>query len=213
MADHITFDIAVRDRLNSALDKAGKKVTHLDKKFDKLGDQLPSKMDKFGKKTNRAMSKSGKAMHGMFDGLESRMGGLSSMAPMLSNPYVAAGAAVAAVTAGAAIGLGKATIAAGNFNHVFLELANLNLDKPNSEIQRLKDNVLDMSLDTGKSAAVISQAYFDVQSATGMYGREVDQVVKKVAVFSKATKTDMNTAIAGAVKGIKNYGLGVNELD
>lgn len=107
----------------------------------------------------------------------------------------------------------KGIDAAREFDHTFLELNNLNLDKSKDEIDSLKKSVLDLSFEKGLDPNATSKAFFDVQSATGKYGDEVENIVGKVGVFARTMKMDFNEAINGTSKAFDTFGFGVGELD
>lgn len=115
----------------------------------------------------------------------------------------------AVVGLGLAFGAGKA--AATEFNHEFLELANLNLGKSAAEIRDLKDTVLETAADSGKGASEMSKAFFDLQSGTTLAKDEIAELAGTFADFSIATKADFNTTVEGAVKQIRAFGLSATE--
>ncbi|MAX81750.1 MAG: phage tail tape measure protein [Crocinitomicaceae bacterium] len=128
---------------------------------------------------------------------------------LLQNPF----AIVGGLAVGIALGLGSATTAAANFNHEFLSIQNLNLDKSNNQLQQLKGNILSLSLQEGFNAGETVKAFYDVQSATGLYGKAVEDITRKVGRFSIATGADMGASINSTVKAMKAFGMGVNEID
>lgn len=144
-----------------------------------------------------------------FAAMKDEIPGLTRALELAKSPYVA----MAATAALLGVGIIQAKNAAAAFNHEFLELQNLNLDKSRAQIQHLNDKVLDTAFIIGKSAPATAKAYFDIQSATGKYGKEVDAIVEKVGKFSTATKTDFNEAINGAAKGMINFKFGADQLD
>lgn len=145
----------------------------------------------------------------LFEAIQGRFPMLARLGPALANPYVIALAAVAALT----IGLAKATLAAADFNHEFLEIRQLNLDKSADSLNDYRDLVLDTAFTTGRSAKEMSKAFFDIQSATGLFGDDVEQIASKVGVFSKVTKADLPESVNATVKAMKTFGFGVKEVD
>lgn len=134
---------------------------------------------------------------------------LDKAARLATNPIVLLGAAVAGT-----IGIfSKGVAAAREFNHEFLELQNLNLDKTAQQMAGLKQSIFNVAATGLQSANDISKAFFDVQSGTGLFGQEVEAVVQKVAAFSTATKADFDAATQQAVKGMRAWGLEVQQLD
>lgn len=127
----------------------------------------------------------------------------------LTNPFVAAGIAVTALVTGFV----TLTKKAAEFEHQFLELRQLNLDKTNAELERLNDSVLRTAFNTGMLAKDTAKAYFDIQSATGKYGTEVDSIVEKTALFARATKTNFDDAIQSVGKAINAFGMDAKDMD
>jgi len=128
---------------------------------------------------------------------------------MLSSPLGMVGVGIGATTAL----LYKGVQAAGEFNNQFLELRQLNLDKPKAELDGLSDRVLDLSFKLGANATSMAKAFYDVQSATGRFGDEVADITEKTFLFSKVTKADFDASITGAVKAVNAFGLAANDMD
>lgn len=119
-----------------------------------------------------------------------------------------------AVGAGAvATGFIKATDAAANFNHEFRDLANLNLDKPQSEINELRNMVLDSAWRKGFDSKKTSNAYNELQSTVGLYGEAARPIVEKQGEFANVMKTDMDKYVAGTAKAMANWRFGIDKLD
>lgn len=132
-------------------------------------------------------------------------GALGKIPPQL----MAVGAAL-----GATVGvLASATNQAGEFSHEFRQLSNMNLDKTRAEISGLQTDVLDTAYDTGRAADVMSQAFFDVQSITGKYGKEVEDVTRKVDTFSDAFIVDFNQMSTTSSQWMKIFGKSADDLD
>ena len=146
---------------------------------------------------------------GALDAIASQVPQLSNALNMLNSPIGAMGVGLAA-TAGL---LYKAGVAASEFDSQFLELRQLNLDKPVAELERLNDRILENSFNNGLNAKATAKAYFDIQSATGKYGEEVDAIVAKTGVFAKITKADLDSSIQGVAKSINAFGLDANQMD
>lgn len=165
-------------------------------------DQLTAASKKFDDSIDQVSSNASRNM-GRFDGaltsIKNNMGLLIKGGALLGG----------AVAAGMAMAVNKAI----EFESKFRELDNLNLDKTDEQISKLRENVLKTSSDTGKAAGDMSKAFFDIQSGTGFYGKEVDDIARKTADFSKAFKVDFGTATEGVVKGIRNFGLGAKDMD
>lgn len=163
---------------------------------------------KFTQTQTRISSFSARAKQDLAD-LTSQIPGLSGIGAAIANPMVMAGAAITAV----AVGFATVTKKAADFEHQFLELRQLNLDKTNAELERLNDQVLRTSFNTGMLAKDTAKAYFDIQSATGKYGAEVDSIVEKTALFARATKTNFDSAIQSVGKAINAFGMDAKDMD
>lgn len=136
--------------------------------------------------------------------------------PMLGNAFQLAKNPIALAAAGVvAIGKGidYTTQKAADFNTQFRALANLNLDKSRREIDSLRRMVLNTSFDKGFNTEKAITGYFDVQSTTGKFGKEVKDIVEKQGEFANLMQADFNNYIAGTAKGMANFGFGVDKLD
>lgn len=136
--------------------------------------------------------------------------------PMLGNAFHLAKNPIALAAAGVvAIGKGidYTTQKAADFNTEFRALANLNLDKSRREIDSLRRMVLNTSFDKGFNTEKAITGYFDVQSTTGKFGKEVKEIVEKQGEFANLMQADFNNYIAGTAKGMANFGFGVDKLD
>lgn len=190
-------------QLKDESDAAFKK---LDSKFDRINKEVDSieKKDPFNKSRIGA------------EKFKKNLEGIRGEVPLLDRGFrlLASPVGATAIAAGGLFAvLRKSNQEAQKFNNQFLELKNLNLDKTAAQIERLKNNVLGNSFITGRDAASTSTAFFDVQSATGKYGKEVNDIVAKLAKFSTATKADFNGSVEGAAKSIGIFNIQAKELD
>lgn len=128
---------------------------------------------------------------------------------LLGNPYVLVIAGLVAVT----VLLGKATGEAKKFNHEFLHIKQLNLDKNQKDLKSYKALIADSAFETGKSLVDTTKAYYDIQSALGFYGKDAKSVFKSVAKFSTATGAELNDSINATTKAIKAFGLQASDTD
>ncbi|GAB6121670.1 phage tail tape measure protein [Dysgonomonas termitidis] len=128
---------------------------------------------------------------------------------LMSNPIAIASTLVT----GLAAGFVKATDRAAEFNHEFRDLANLNLDKPQSEINDLRKMVLDSAWRKGFNAEKTANAYNELQSTAGIYGAEARPIVEKQGEFALLMKTSMDSYVAGTAKAMANWRFGVDKLD
>ena len=128
---------------------------------------------------------------------------------LLGNPYVL-------ITAGAvalAVALGGAMNKAADFNSEFVNIQNLNLDKSKESLADYRKSILDTAMQAGTGAKATAKAFYDVQSATGKYGKDAKQIVASVAKYSIATGAGLEDSINSTTKAMKAFGLGVKDID
>lgn len=128
---------------------------------------------------------------------------------LMTNPIALAGSALT----GLAAGFVKATNRAAEFNHEFRDLANLNLDKTQAELNGLRNMVLDSAWRKGFNAEKTVNAYNELQSTAGIYGAEARPIVEKQGEFALLMKTGMDEYVAGTAKAMANWRFGIDKLD
>lgn len=128
---------------------------------------------------------------------------------LLGNPLMLVAGGLGAITTGFI----KATNRAADFNHEFRDLANLNLDKPQKELDDLRKMVLDSAWRKGFNAEKTINAYNELQSTSGIYGADARPIVEKQGEFALLMKTSMDDYIAGTAKAMANWKFGVDKLD
>lgn len=195
LKDMMTPDLA---KITARMDALEQKISTIEQKTGNTFKKMTGHTAKFGK-----------AISQIVDGLSSKFPALGNAVGLLTNPYVLLGAAVASV----GVLIAKSIGVASEYNHQFLELQNLNLDKTQAQIKELNDSVLNISLEKGLDPTKTSKAFFDIQSATGKYGKEVEDIVGKIGDFSKATKADMDTMTGAVAKAMSTYRFGADQLD
>lgn len=175
------------------------------KKMDKTVDELEGNYTESTKKMTQSTGK-------LKDGVNQ----LGSEFPLLGRAISFATSPLGAFTIAAGIGIGimhKAIDASKVFNKEFLQLEQLNLDKSKEEIAGLKDSVLDLAFDKALNPQATSQAFFDIQSATGKYGAEVEKIVGRTGEFARAVQADFNTMVDGVGKATNAFQLQGSEID
>lgn len=194
MSNSTVWEWRLNDKSGAAFDKLNKKF----KKTERDVDDIEGKSKKFTGGLKKGLNEAAAEIPGLNRGLN-----------LIKNPLI--------LGAGAALGFGAAMLKgareARKFNHEFLELKNLNLNKSTAEIDRLKKSILDLSFEQGLNPEKTSKAFFDVQSATGKYGKEVELTVAKVGKFAQIMKADFNGSIEGASKAMGIYGFGAEKMD
>lgn len=178
-------------------------------------DGLSGKLDKITRSGSGAdtalgkLTRTGDKLKANFRSAATEVPGLGNAMRLLSNPVGLAAAAFVAL----GVGMSKAIKSATEFQHTFLQLKNLNLDKTAGQINDLQDSILKLSYKEGFDPNKVSNAFYDIQSATGKYGKEVEDITTKVGKFSQVVSSDFNTTVAGVSKAMKNYGFGAEGLD
>ncbi|MBI9063270.1 MAG: phage tail tape measure protein [Marinilabiliaceae bacterium] len=127
----------------------------------------------------------------------------------LGNPYVLIIAGLIAVGAF----IGKATTKAAEFNHEFLAIRQLNLDKSSQQLNSYKNSIKTVAFETGQAATDTAKAFYDIQSATGLFGKDVADITQKVGNYSIATGAKLPDAVNQTVKAMKAFKLEVKDID
>lgn len=200
-----TWTYLLKDRTSGVFSKISNKMKKTNDKFSSFEKKGSKAFDRVGRKAKIFMHNNSQ----MFDQLSGQLPMLSKGFSALASPI---GIAVAGLALLATVGF-KAVGVAQEYNNTFLELKQLNLEKPVGELDKLNTAVLNNAFRTGQSAKDTSKAYFDIQSATGKYGLEVDRIVEKTANFALSTKTDFDTMVNGAAKAMNAFGFGADEMD
>lgn len=128
---------------------------------------------------------------------------------LLGNPYVLMIGGLVALTAL----FGKATNQARRFNYEFLQIRQLNLDKNTRELGKYKEQIRDTAFRIGTDLGESTKAFYDLQSATGVYGDDAVAIFEKVGRYSIATGAKIGDSINSTTKAMKAYGLGVQDID
>jgi len=200
-----TWAYIFKDQINPGLLKTQGNMNKVDNSFKRVE-----------KTTNTGFKKISAGSNKMFTGIKGNLGqitnqipGLGAIGPAIASPV---GIAVGAVVA-LGFAFNTAIDKASSFNNVFLETANLNLDKTADQVDRLRNSVLGLSFEEGFDPEKTSTAFFDVQSATGLFGKEVEDTVSTVGTFARIMKSDFNVQIAGAAKAMGIFNLESQDLD
>lgn len=182
--------IELDNKMKGGLDKARKRI-------DRATGGMQKKLNDFKVKNIEA-----------FDQLKQEVPGLERALNVLKNPYVAGTAAAVAFTAA----IGKATSEAMNFEHEFMNIRQLNLDKPREELNKYRSDIMDTAMDTGINVKKMSQGYYDLQSALGVYGDEAKEIANQVGRYSISTQADFNESINQTSKAMKAFEIPADEV-
>ena len=164
-----------------------------------LSDKLfSSKLDKLQGKFNRKLDRLGDKL-----GMEN------------ATQKLAKGMKIAAIAGGTALATlsYKGVQAAERFDSAFLSIKQLNLNKSEAEIEKFRGNIRDAAFEMGTNLEKSTNAVYDLQSATGLYGDDAIEIFKKVARFSVATGADLNDSMNSTTKAMKAFGLELKDID
>ena len=187
----IELILALNNRIGAGLAQARTQI------YSEVGG-MQARLGEFAARTRSNLASVG-------DGFAPIKSGLAS----LINPVTIAVAGVGLL----AKGLMHATDRAADFNHEFRDLANLNLDKSQAEIDGLRKIVLNSAYRKGFNAEKTSNAYNELQSTAGIYGAAARPIVEKQGEFALLMKTSMDDYVAGTAKAMANWRFGVDKLD
>ena len=110
-------------------------------------------------------------------------------------------------------GISKSIDATAKFDSAFLPIKQLNLEKSKGEMASYRDLIRDSAYEVGTSLEASTNAFYDLQSATGIYGTDAAEIFKKVGKYSIATGADLNDSINSTTKAMKAFGIGVDGID
>lgn len=177
-----------------------------------FNSQLMKLKKNFSKTTDVLRSKLGqlKADHmKAFTAMRDQFPMLGRGLELLTNKYV--------LMAGALFGIGllmtKATGNAMAFNHEFLQIKQMNLDKTAGQMNVYKNQIRDAAFEVGTDLNDTTRAFYDLQSGTTLFGTQAVEVFKKVGNYSIATGADLNDSMTSTVKAMRAMGLGVKDID
>ncbi|QSS96597.1 phage tail tape measure protein [Psychroflexus sp. ALD_RP9] len=107
----------------------------------------------------------------------------------------------------------KGVQAAERFDSAFLPIRQLNLDKSKDELDSFREGIRTASYEIGTNLEASTNAVYDLQSATGLYGDDAIDVFKKVGRYSVATGANINDAMNSTTKAMKAFGLEIDQID
>ncbi|MCG8221157.1 phage tail tape measure protein [Tenacibaculum finnmarkense] len=179
-------------------DKFSGKLKILQGKFNKFETNFSKKIDKLKFK---------------YKGLVDEIPGLGRAMDLLKNPMALATVGILGV--GIAFGAlaTKGVQAAEKFDTAFLPIKQLNLEKSKAELDSYRSKIRDAAFDIGTNLGDSTNAMYDLQSATGLYGKDAIDVFKKVGRYSQATGADLGDSMNSTTKAMKAFGIGVNGID
>lgn len=174
--------IDIKNNLNAGLDAAKKKV-------DKTTGQMQDKLDKFKASNIKA-----------FNAIKDEVPGVGRALELLTNPYVAATAAVLAFGAG----IYKATMYANDW-HTQMAKANVTAGLSQNELGKLSDKILKIGGDNVAPLEQVPEAFNRIISA-GLSVNESLATLDPTLKAAKAGFTDIETVAASAVSTMQSSG-------
>lgn len=170
----------------------------------KLGN-LQKRWEKFEGKVGKGVDK----IRDKFGRWADEIPGLGTAFDLIKNPIALAAAGMLAFGTIATKGVN----AAEKFDSAFLPIRNLNLDKSKSELDSYRSKIRDATFEVGSNLVDSTNAVYDLQSATGLYGDDAIDVFKKVGKYSLATGANINDAMNSTTKAMKAFGLETSQID
>lgn len=190
-------------------------ITLRELKYVILGDdRLSSKLQGITKASDKATmalrshSTQLTSLRSNFTNFSQEIPGVGTALRYLSNPLVMVGAGFA----GIGYGISKAVEKAAEFNSNFRNLANINLDKTDAQLNNIRQSILDLSYMKGFDPNQVNQAFIDVQNVTGKTGSELESIITQVGEFSHVFNTDFNATIMGSSKAMKMFNFDQSQL-
>ena len=183
--------IDLKQKLKGGLDIAKDKV-------EKATGHMQKRLDDFKLKNVEA-----------FKAIRKEVPGVERVLNMLQNPYILATAAVVAFLALS----GKASKEAMSFEHSFMNIRQLNLDKSRHELDLYRSDIADTAFMTGVNLVKMTNAYYDLQSGLSIYGKDVSTIAQKIGKYSISTQADYNDSINQTIKAMKAFGINASGVD
>lgn len=182
----LTLFLEMKDKLFN------NKLSQVKKKFDKATGAMYNRTKWLGSKTSMA-----------FKSMAADVPLFGRAIELLGNPYTLIAAGLFSVVSL----FGKAKSEAKAFNSEFLHIRQLNLDKQNADLKTYKGLIRDSAFETGKSLTETTKAYYDLQSALGVYGKDARIIFTEVANYSTATGANLTDAVNSTSKAFKAFNL------
>jgi len=174
------------------------KLSQVQNKLNKATGNMSGKLDKLRVSGIKA-----------FGALKAEIPLVGRAIDLITNPIVLASAALMAMGGIMAKGVNSAE----KFDSAFLPITQLNLDKSTDTMNQYRNSIRDAAFEVGTNLEKSTNAMYDLQSATGLFGDDAIEVFKKVGRYSIATGADINEAMNSTTKSMKAFGLGVKDID
>lgn len=192
-------------RLNRASDRTTARFTRMQSRIDRVATSLRGG---FGHVKE--------LVSGGIEGFRDEMVNAMGLPPKMAGAFRALTGPV-----GIAIGLAgaltmsfaKGVQAAEAYNVPFRYLRNLNLDKTKEELDAVNDRVLSLSWDKGLDPTKLVAGVAEVQSTIGEFGPDVEAMVARIGVASRALGMDFETSVTGISKAMSQFRLPLSQVD
>ncbi len=209
--EKITLLIELSNKLfNKKIIETQHKLTSATKKMRGSVDKFKSKITELQHRFKLASKSIGGSINNLkikhiqaFNAMKAELPGLGRALDLLTNKYVL----MAAGIAGIGMLAYSATKKAASFNHEFLQITQMNLDKPRSEMEAYKNTIRDTAFKVGTDLNDTTRAFYDLQSGLGVFGNDAKTIFTEVAKFSQATGADLGSTINSTIKSMKAFNL------
>lgn len=101
----------------------------------------------------------------------------------------------------------KAVSSAADFQTKFLQIENLNADKPKKSMLEYEKSIKDTAMTIGTDLGKTTDAYLTAQKNTRNLGQDMKTIVDPIAKFSRAMGTDLTADIELGSKAVKAFKL------
>ncbi|MCK0200268.1 phage tail tape measure protein [Ornithobacterium rhinotracheale] len=172
-----------------------------------LADKLSGKLGKIEGKVANFQGRIQKRLNSIGDSISKKLG--------VSTENLKNGLMVGAAAGAAALGTlaVKGVNAAAKFDEAFMPIRQLNLDKSKGTLDEYRAKIREATYEVGTNLTDSTNAIYDLQSATGVFGDDAISIFKKVGKYSVATGANINDAMNSTTKAMKAFGLGVDDID
>uniref|UniRef100_UPI0039A52334 phage tail tape measure protein n=1 Tax=Ornithobacterium rhinotracheale TaxID=28251 RepID=UPI0039A52334 len=172
-----------------------------------LADKLSDKLGKIENKLANFQGRVQKRLNNLSEKISKKLG--MSTTSLKRGLMVGASAGMAALGTLAVKGVN----AAAKFDEAFMPIRQLNLDKSKGTLDEYRAKIREATYEVGTNLTDSTNAIYDLQSATGVFGDDAISIFKKVGKYSVATGANINDAMNSTTKAMKAFGLGVDDID
>lgn len=192
-------------------------------KLSRASDRAAGRFDRLNARVGRAANFTGRAIGGVMNmGMGAVEGIASSLVRALPLPgkmgaSLARMAGPAGVAASAVLALGgamfKGVQAAEQYAAPFRDFRNLNLDRPQRELDAVNDRVLELSGGKGLDPTKLLTGFTAAQRITGDFGPDMQDMVARVGEASRALNMDFDRALKDSAETMRQFGMPLLQVD